>query len=511
MDLFQQLSTQVRQIWRGMSVPRRFFVAVVALLSVASIGGVAYWSSQADYQPLFAGLAPEDAGAVTQKLQSLGISHRLSAGGTTVLVPAEQVQQLRVALAVEGLPAKGAKGFELFDQTSFGMSPFTQHVNYLRALQGELAKTIAQIDPVVQARVHIVRPEPSPFLRDQKPTTASVMLKLRPGATLARNTSAGIAALVARSVEGLTRENVTLIDQSGRLLWQDRGDDGVMATQIEYRRDLESYLASKAETMLAQVLGPGRAIVRVTADVNLRQHRERKETYQPENRVATMEKTQTTKTTSSGGAKGGASGTGSNLGKANQGGPSSSSNNIEETIQTDYVVSKTTQELENRVGAIERLTIAALVDLAPPGDADGKAAPAMALADVQDIIKKAVGFKSDRDEIKVTQVRLPESSVGSPASEAEVAGEPAWQKSLNAVRNVSLAFAGLVACVLGITLVRRLRASPAPRPAPVPAEETPDVISLRRLSQVLEKNPEALAKVLENWLNQPGKPPAAAA
>src|SRR5262249_42757446 len=149
------------------------------------------------------------------------------------------------------------------------MTPFTEHVNYLRALQAELARTIMQIDPVTAARVHIVRPDPSPFIREQKPTTASVMLRLRPGSTLSRNIAAGIVSLVSRSVEGLTPDNVTLVDANGRLLSDPHAaEGGSMGPQMEYRRELETYLATKAEGMLAQVLGAGRAVVRVTADIN---------------------------------------------------------------------------------------------------------------------------------------------------------------------------------------------------------------------------------------------------
>src|SRR5262249_55982815 len=138
--------------------------------------------------------------------------------GSTVLVPEEQLPKARLGLAVEGLPAKGGKGFDLLDHVSLGTPPFLQHVNYVRALQGELARTIMQVESVTSARVHIVRPEPSPSLRPQKPTTASVMLRLNPGASLHRRVSAGITALVARAVEGLTPENVTLMDANGRLL-----------------------------------------------------------------------------------------------------------------------------------------------------------------------------------------------------------------------------------------------------------------------------------------------------
>src|SRR5581483_405310 len=156
MDPLRSITQQLRQVWQGLSGGQRVALVLAALIAVGLVLGVGYWASQPDFRVLYAGLSEEDAGAVIARLQNQGISYRLAAGGTTVLVPAEKVQQARVELAVEGLPAKGGKGFELFDQSPLGMTPFTQHVNYLRALQAELSKTIMQIEPVVYARVHVV-------------------------------------------------------------------------------------------------------------------------------------------------------------------------------------------------------------------------------------------------------------------------------------------------------------------------------------------------------------------
>ncbi len=180
MGFLRKLGLQLTQLWTGLTPARQVGLAMGVFIALAVAGSIWYWAAQTEYGVLFAGLAPEDAGAITAKLQTLGVPYRLSNGGTTVLVPAEQVHQKRIEMAVDGLPAKGGKGFELFDSSPFGMTPFNQHVNYMRALQSELAKTISQIDPVVSARVHIVQPDSSPFIRDQKPTTASVMLRLRP-------------------------------------------------------------------------------------------------------------------------------------------------------------------------------------------------------------------------------------------------------------------------------------------------------------------------------------------
>src|SRR5262245_57912820 len=226
MNFMQRLLRQQQDIWKGMSTARRVVVAGVGLLFLAVLAGVSYYAQQADYRALFSGLPVEEVGALTAKLDSRGITYRLAAGGPTILVPADQVQQARVSLAAEGLPSRGGKGFELFDESPLGMTPFVQNLNYSRALQAELARSIMQIEPVSFAKVLIVRPEQSPFLREQKPATASVVLQLKPGTALTRGVAASITALVSRSVEGLSPENVALVDSKGRTLSEQRGPDG---------------------------------------------------------------------------------------------------------------------------------------------------------------------------------------------------------------------------------------------------------------------------------------------
>jgi flagellar M-ring protein FliF len=497
MDSLRKFGLQLLQAWQSMSAPWRMAVALGAVVCLA-VGGGWFWLAQPEYSVLFAGLAPEDAGAITSKLQAQGVVYRLGAGGSSILVPTEQVQQRRIEMAVEGLPAKGGKGYELFDQSSLGMTPFTEHVNYMRALQTELAKTIAQIEPVTYARVHIVRPDPSPFIRDQKPTTASVTLRLRPGATLNRNVAAGIVAVVARSVEGLTADNVTLVDtNTGKLLSEGLGSEGgSMGPQMDYRRELETYLASKAEGMLAQVLGAGHAIVRVTADINFQHMREKKETYSPDGRVATMEKTTSNKAgaASPAGSARGAAGTASNSGKQAAPAPPTGSTSAEETVETDFVVSKVTQEFEDKLGSVDRLTIAALVDLSSLESAKGNGSPAMGLADVQEIIKQAVGFKARRDEIKVSNVRLTPPTIPPPV-EDEVNRLQYWHDALAIVRSASLGMAALVALILGWMVLRRIRLAASSGPAN-------QVQAPPRVVEAINNNPEALARVLATWLDQ---------
>ncbi|MBI3408771.1 MAG: flagellar M-ring protein FliF [Planctomycetes bacterium] len=498
MNPFASFGQQWKQFVQNMSLGRRIGFLATGVLAAAAILAIGYWASQPDYRVLYTGLSAEDGAAITAKLQGQGVSFKLAAGGTAILAPADQVQQLRLDLAADGLPMKAGKGFEILDNSPLGATPWNQHVNFIRALQGELARTIMQIEPVVFARVHIVKPDPTPFVRDQKPTTASVVLKLKPGTTLNRNVAAGIVALVARSVEGLAKESVTLVDTNGRVLSEEHDPDtGLAGTQMDFRRDLENYLSSRAETMLSSVVGPGRALVRVTADINFQRHREKKETYQPEGRVATSEKITTTKSTSASPGARGVTGTTSNLGKG--GGPANppgGNNNQEETIQTDFAVSKVTQEYEDKLGSIERLTIAALVDLSSV-EKEGKTESPINLAEVQEILKQAVGFKKGRDEIKVTDVKL--STPTAPMSDDEWQSAQNWQQIVSVVRNASLGVAALAALGMGWMVLRRMG---GPVAASTVTESPERKQVLEKLSASIEQDPQALAGILATWLDR---------
>jgi flagellar M-ring protein FliF len=491
MDLTRQWKDWLNR-WQAMSLGRKILWIVVggACLLMAMFF---WWVSQPEYRVLYTGLSAEESGAITSKLQGKGVAYKLAAGGSNILVAADQVMQVHVDLTTEGIPgsSKIGRGLELFDQPSFGTTSFNQHVNFLRAQQSELARTIMQIDPIIFARVHIVCPEKSPFMREQQPTTASVMVKLRPGANLNRSTVAGIGALVAGSVEGLPRENVRIIDASGRLL-SDRGDPdgGTMGSSIEQRKEIEQYLAGEAEHMLEHVLGSGKAIVRVTAELNPKLMHEKKDMIIAEGRVARTEKTTLKKTNGESTGKGGAAGASSNLGKQGGGAAGGNGSKIEETQQSDYDYPRTMQEWQQKHAAIDRLTIAAFVDL---GGGDDKS---ISLDDIKETIKKAVGFKLDRDEIQITLVKMPTKSADD--FEKEWASYQQWQTVLSIIRNASVGMIALCAVPL-VWVVLRRRASSQAVVAP---QETAEVIKLRTISAAFERNPEALANILSRWLER---------
>ncbi|GIW82460.1 MAG: flagellar M-ring protein [Gemmatales bacterium] len=508
MEFFQRVIRQFQQFWEGLSLARKVALSVTSLLVVGLLVAVGYWSLRPEYKVLFSGLSPEDAGAITSNLESRNTPFRVTNNGSTILVPAELVGQLRVELAAQGLPGQTGKGFELFDETSLGTTPFTQHVNYVRALQAELARTIMQLKPVQYARVLIARSEPSPFIRERKPTTASVVVRLQPGATLDRSMVAGIVALVSRAVEGLAPENVTVVDADGRVLSAPpTPESGVMQTQLDFQRGLESYLSAKAEEMLSQVLGPGKAIVQVAADINFQKLRERRETFNPEQRAVTSEKITNVKTQNQATPPQGVAGTGSNVpGRSLSSvsalpGFAGSSSSQEETIETDYAVSKVTQEFENRFGKIERLTVAAMVDLSE--------AENLTLADVQAIIERAVGYKTSRDEIKVSNVKLKKQALLPAEDDEEYQRIQFWQRTVAVLRNVSLGLAALTALILGVMLLRRLRPE-----TPTPPAQPPERERMReRLVAAAQQDPRALAQVLSALVQPPeagGSPPPGA-
>ncbi len=508
MRFFRQFYEQMRAIYQGMSRPRRISLLAMTGVCLAVLVGLGVWIFQTDYQVLYSGLSPEDAGVITAKLQAQSVPFRLNANGATILVPAERVSQLRVDFAAEGVPSKG-KGFEIFDEMNVGMTPFLQHVNLDRALQAELAKTIVQVEPIVHARVHLVRPEQTPFVREQKPATASVVLKLKPGAVLSRSTAQGIVALVSRSVEGLNPEQVTLVDTSGRLLSENKGDTpGPVASQMEYRRELETYLSHRAEDMLAQVLGPGRAVVRVTAEVNFLHQKTKKESYDPEQRVLVKETITNRKSATGGQAVKPGAGASSNL--PNKTPPTASSghqsNDNEENTDSEWRATKIEQEMEEGRGNIERLTVAALLDLSKP---EGAAGAGLVVADAEEIIKQAVGFKKGRDEIKVSDLKLA-SGTSLETVEAEYQESQRMRWYLSLARNVSLGVTALVAMLMGWMYLRRSRPKDQ---APPPAAETP-VQDDELLAGLLAEDPQRLAKVLERWLSEaetPARQPAARA
>jgi len=367
-----------------------FGVAVGTVVGFILVVG---WFNDVNYSRLYSDLDESEAGEVVAYLADNKISYELSDGGRTVMVPSDDVYRTRISLASEGLPRTGSIGYSLFDQNNLGMTDFLQNLNFRRALEGELTRTIMQLSEVQAARVHIVMPADRLFKQDQKQATASVVLKLK-GGGLSKNQLNGVSHIVAASVEGLRPENIAIVDYDGNLLSSGQESNalaGLTSSQLDVRKQAESYLEHKAQSMLDDVLGPGSAVVRVTADLNFAQMERTSETFDPNTPSVRSEE----RTTMSNNASD----------KADETSESQEEGATETTI-TNYELNKTVEHLIDGVGSIDRLSIAVLVDgvYVPVGE-DGAAGETTYQPRSQDeldrlgaIVKNAVGFDTQRND-----------------------------------------------------------------------------------------------------------------
>jgi flagellar M-ring protein FliF len=358
---------QLKKLFASLTAPQ---LTAIVICAAAVVGGVlwfSHWQRESGLRPLYTSLAPEDAMAMVQKLKEGGVDYRIADNGTTLLVPEDRVPELRLEMAGLGLPQKGRIGFEIFDKTNFGVTDFAEHVNYRRAVEGELERTIMALSEVQQARVHVTLPKESVFLESREAAKASVLVGLRPGASLSSQNVASIANLVSSAVEGLTPEAISIVDMRGNLLNRARRDGLAEGAQIseaglEYRQAIEHDLMLKINNTLEPLLGPDKFRTGVSAEIDMSSGEQSEENFDPTKSVmVTSQKTED----SSGVTRiaAGQPGTASNLPQpppARTGGNTTGSVRRSENIT--YQSSRTVKHLKLPQGALKRLSIAVLVD-----------------------------------------------------------------------------------------------------------------------------------------------------
>src|SRR5215467_2475029 len=300
----------------NLSLKQRISILGAALLVGAGIFTLTRWRHEGDFRPLYTSMAPEDAATVVQKLKETAVEYRLSENGTSVSVPSTKLAESRLALAAAGLPKTGRIGFELFDKTNFGATEFVEHINYKRALEGELERSVMSLGEVEQARVHLTLPKESVFIDQQQPAKASVMVKLRPGAQISAQNVLAVTHLVASAVEGLAPTAVALLDMDGHLLNRPRpassGDGNeISAEALEIRQQIERNLVQKISATLEPLLGPDGFRAGVSVDCDLTSGEQQEEAFDPSRSV--MMSSQKTEDTSEKLASVGIPGTASNL------------------------------------------------------------------------------------------------------------------------------------------------------------------------------------------------------
>jgi flagellar M-ring protein FliF len=497
---------KIMAIWEKISLVQRALLVAIVLTFLIAGGLLVHWARRPDMRMLYKDLAPEEASQITEKISEQSIAYELRNAGTSIYVPKENVYQLRLDMAKDGLPSGEQGGYKIFDNEKIGISPFVQSVNLKRALQDELARSIQMIDGVNQARVHIVSSEQTLFTSEAGKTTASVVLRLKPGYRLGSLNIAAITHLVSGSVEGLTSENVTVIDSQGRLLSSE--SDQTMAsgagTVQDYRERVEQNLEDKVEEMLTTVLGPGRAKVRIHAVVDMNSVSTVTEKLEPKG-VATKEEITNNSET-------GASS------ETADGQTTPGSEKRDETITTEYEVGKTVTQEVILPGEIKSLSVAAVVDLSPAdanqADTGGQAANVMDPNDVEKLIENALGLDlAGGDSLKVVNARF-HQPVKSLLDEEQAAG-------LDFVAIARQASLGIMAvCALFVLRMFRgakrkvkMEAAPAQLPPsevgggllPAGTGGSEPLVLRRQIASALENDPERVKQLFTSWIEDNGE------
>ena len=405
---------------------RRIGLILGVAVSIAIMAVIWLWSQKPDYRVLFSNFSDKDGGAIVAVLEQMNVPYKFSDGGTAILVPSDQVNDLRLKLAAQDLPKGGNVGFEVMENQKLGTSQFLEQVNYQRALEGELASTIESISAVQAARVHLALPKNSVFVRDQQKPTASVLINLQPGRALDPAQVTAIVHLLASSVPALTPDNVTIVDQNGDLLSGDSkpNQDGLDPTQLKYVQTLQQEIAGRIEAIISPIVGTNNVHAAVTADVDFSHNEQAAETYKPNPTpdTSSVRSRQTDEATVTGTAASGIPGALSNqppapatapinapatpaAGAPGTTPPAPSSTPgipIHKSADIRYELNKTLRYTQEAIGGIRRLSVAVVVNDKSVIDKKGKAhqvpLSATEKAQINDLAKEAMGFDASRGD-----------------------------------------------------------------------------------------------------------------
>lgn len=516
---------------------------------IAAMTVVWLWSQKPDYRVLFANFSDKDGGAIVAQLEQMNIPFKFSEGGTTILVPSESVYQARLKLAAQGLPKGGNVGFELLENQKFGVSQFVEQVNFQRALEGELERSIQSVDAVQGARVHLAIPKSSVFVRDQLKPTASVILNIHTGRTLDARQVSAIVHLVASSVPELTAENVTLVDQNGNLLSENNKQDAanrVDPAKLKYVEDMQANIAKRVESIIIPLVGANNVRAEASADIDFSTIEQAAESYQPNQKPETtaIRSMQSSESSSTSSSTGGIPGALSNQPPApatapltsNNGAPgasdSSTPTNSQKNTTMNYELDKTVKYVQQPMGSIKRLAVAVVVNNKTEFDKAGKATT-RPLNDAEkkqivDLAKQAMGFNEARgDTISVV------NSPFAQAEKQEVAALPIWKDPANIelAKEVGKFLAGIILIMMLYNKLLKPMAKSLMAPPTIPvvrAEQAPQLVdqsggmnadgegvevsiaqatknyeqTLEATKQIARENPKLVASVVTDWVSK---------
>ncbi|MGJ3435165.1 flagellar basal-body MS-ring/collar protein FliF [Serratia sp. Je.1.23.a] len=546
-------------MWNRLRANPKVPLLIAASAAIAIVVALLLWVKSPDYRVLYSNINDRDGGAIVTQLTQMNIPYRFAENGAALLIPAEKVHETRLRLAQLGLPKGGAVGFELLDQEKFGISQFSEQINYQRALEGELSRTIESLGPVQNARVHLALPKPSLFVREQKSPSASVTLTLQPGRALDDGQINAIVYMVSSSVAGLPPGNVTVVDQAGRLLTQSDGTGrDLNAAQLKYASEVENRYQRRIEAILAPMVGSANVRAQVTAQIDFSTREQTDEQYQPNqepNKAAVRSQQMSQSDQIGGPLVGGVPGALSNQPSAPAAAPietaqPATAGNNADAAKTDtatarssaakgsgpqnsrrdetinYEVDRTIRHTQHKAGTVQRLSVAVVINYRGT-DKDGKPLPISKeqLAQIESLARESMGFSSARgDTLNV---------VNTPFTDNEITGGelPFWQSQsfidrlIDAGRYLLIL---LVAWVLWRKLVRpQLQNRQAVQKAALAAAATPMAkpadsskpsneelaqhrksqqrvsaeVQSQRIRDLADKDPRVVALVIRQWMS----------
>ena len=511
--------------------------AVIAVMVVFWL-----WSQQPDYRVLYSNFSDKDGGAIVAALEKMNVPYKFSEGGSAILVPAGQVHQARLKLAADGLPKGGNAGFELLENQKFGVSQFVEQVNFQRALEGELERSVQSISAVEGAKIHLAIPKATVFVRDQLKPTASVLLNVRAGRNLDPQQVAAVVHLVASSVPNLPIENVTVVDQHGTLLSdtsKKAGANGLDAIQIKYIDEMQQSIVKRVESIIAPIVGAKNVRAESNVEIDFSSTEQAAETYKPNQRAedAAIRSMQNSESqTGNGGAATGVPGALSNQPPANATAPivadgatagaaagaEAAAINSQKNTTTNFEVDKTVRYTQQAMGGVKRINVAVVVNNMQVIDAKGKVTyrplSAAEKQQINDLAMQAMGFNKERgDSLTIVNSPFAENPV------EPVAELPLW-KNPTVIEYGKDALRFLVGIIVLMMLYKRALkpmlnklTTPAPQllPAPQGGQEDATVTlstqsgnavppyeqNLLAAKQMAKDNPRIVASVVSNWTN----------
>lgn len=455
-NFFSDAAVKAKDFWGKISFTQRMFIAALAVAIVAGFIGFILWMNRPDYKVLYSKLGAEDANRIVKLLQADKVGYKLEDNGATVLVPAEKVYDLRIKVAGEGGLVGQGIGFEIFDQTKVGQTEFVQKINYMRALQGELARTISEFPSVETARIHLVIPQRSLFVEEQQKPSASVVLKLRDASKKPDQKEINaILNMMLMAVEGLDRAHLSITDSSGKSLYQPEEDTltGISSTQMDHKLRVQQNFERRIEELLSPLFGPGRVVAKVNADMDFSQKTIRREIFDPEKVAVRSE--QRSEEAQQGRANLEAGTPDVNFRGDGITGSASTQNGSRETRTTNYEINKEEQNIISNVGDIRRLTVAVVVDGTYEKNGEGWTFVPRSKEDlqqVQQLVSNAVGLDAKRgDSLEVSSIPFNDSEPPKDPNMAELLAQYADRLG-KPLLNALLAFLFLMLVVRPVVL-----------------------------------------------------------